>query len=99
MPFIEKWRREIIEKFGLDGLAVIQPGDRCYVHYKNMVDRWHEKPSWTTAHAIFKEWALHTEHETNPDELIASRLAWEVFFQIHVMPYEIKKRSENGDIL
>jgi len=98
MPFIEKWRRETIEKFGLDGLSVIQPGDRCYVHYKNMVDRWNEKPSWTTAHMIFKEW-MHLIDETKEDEAIAGWLAWEVFFQIHVMPYEIKKRSENGDIL
>jgi len=98
MPFIEKWRRETIEKHGLDGLSVIQPGDRCYVAYKNMVDQWKVNPRWTTAHEIFKSWARSIE-VTGEDDIIAGRLAWEVFFQIYVMPYELKKRSENGDVL
>ena len=98
MPFIEKVRREIIDKHGLDGLSIIQPGDRCYVAYKNMVDQWKVYPRWATVHEIKKALVV-TAHYSSIDDMIATYLAWEVFFQIHVMPYELKKRSENGDIL
>jgi hypothetical protein len=98
MPFIKKVRRDVIERCGLDGLPKIEPGDRCYVHYKNMVDRWHEDLRWTTAHDIYREMFQWFEHYDNPDDAIAYRLAWEVFFFLHVMPYEIEKRKLNGDI-
>ena len=97
MPFITQERRKIIDEQGLEGLDVIQPGDLCYVYYKQMVDRWKANPRWTTAHRIYKD--LHEfPSNVSPDQCVAKDLAWQVFFQIYVMPYEEKKRAENGDI-
>lgn len=97
MPFITKERREIIAKHGMDGLATIEPGDRCYVFYKDMVEKWRATPRWATAHQIMKDF-LESSHLFDKDVMVAHRLAWEVFFQLHVMPYELKKREENGDV-
>lgn len=97
MPFIKKERREVIEKHGLRGLDKIEPGDLCYFHYKLMVDLWKTNPRWTTAHYIMKSFGL-TDPLPSDDDLIAAHLAWQVFFQLYVMPYELKKRAENGDI-
>lgn len=96
MPFIEQWRRVVIGAYGLEGLAEIQPGDRCYVYYQAMVDRWKAEPRWTTAHNIFKDMIMSLG--SNDDDGAAAFLAWQVFFQLYVMPYELKKREENGDI-
>jgi hypothetical protein len=75
-----------------------------------MVDRWKSNPRWTTAHEIYKGVILHRDsHDTYDsehsslacelcDKLVSHELAWQVFFQLYVMPYELKKREENGDI-
>lgn len=99
MPFITQHRRKIIYEsgLGLDGLGELQPGDRCYYFYKQMVEKWRAQPRWTTAHEIMKHFADEGEFPTL-DDMVASRLAWDVFFQLYVMPYELKKREENGDI-
>lgn len=105
MPFIIPKRREIIDEYGgLEALLrlggsenYIQPGDRCYVFYKEMVRRWEESPRWTTAHNIFKD-LIKVHEDVSEDDYCAAVLAWEVFFQLYVMPYELKKREENGDI-
>lgn len=98
MPFIRASRRYVIDKggLGLDGLGVIEPGDRCYVFYKEMVDKWKASPRWTTAHYIYLH--LDLQSPINEDDWVAQKLAWQVFFQLYVMPYELKKREENGDI-
>lgn len=109
MPFITQPRRESIEKSGFKEFDVIKPGDRCYVHYKRMVDRWRDTPGWTTAHeiymdliqaecprVIFAPWGPREYGDW--DDYTAMLLAWQVFFQLYVMPYELKKREENGDI-
>jgi hypothetical protein len=98
MPFIAQERRDlvaVIEK------CKLQPGDLCYIYYKGMVDQWNANPRWTTAHKIKKELMfgnLTEDFSESEDEIIAEQLAWEVFFELHVMPYELKKRAENGDI-
>ena len=99
MPFITQDRRDIITLFGLDAkqLEPIQPGDLCYVHYKTMVEKWKTNPRWTTAHEIMKHMVFDNTHLSD-DDGIALILAWQVFFQLHVIPYELKKREENGDI-
>ena len=100
MPFIKQWRRSIIELKGLEALELtdaIEPGDRCYVYYSQMVGAWRANPRWTTAHNIMKSFGL-TEPIASDDDFIAAHLAWQVFFQLYVMPYELKKRKENGDI-
>ena len=94
MPFIEQWRRGVIDKQGLEALTWITPGDRCYEHYKEMVDKWNKEPRWTTAHTIAKDIVMLD----GADEDVAHFLAFMVFFNSHVMPYELKKREENGGI-
>ena len=107
MPFIEQWRRAVIEEEGLGGLATfakpgvagmtdIQPGDRCYVHYKHLVDKWRKESRWTTVHNLLKEY--YRTPLGDEDDHIAWALAWQCFFNLHVMEYEKKKREENGDI-
>ena len=93
MPFITKERRKLINQRKIPPMT---PGDRCYYYYKLMVDMWKENPRWTTAHEIYK--LSHSFYAYTDDDWAARDLAWQVFFQIHVMPYERKKRRENGDI-
>jgi len=110
MPFIVLERRAIIDEEGLEGLTKrgleIQVGDMCYVHYKRMVEHWKANPRWTTAHEIYqavvtKRWQMAFTDRFTADQLndiTAHELAWQVFFQLYVMPYELKKREENGVI-
>lgn len=102
MPFITENRRDIIDNGGLNALNILKPssesdiqvGDICYVYYKKIVERWKANPRWTTAHEIYRD----TLCARIDDYTIAHKLAWQVFFQLFVMPYELKKREENGDI-
>lgn len=96
MPFIEQWRRNVIAQQGLEGLEAVVPGDRCYVHYKHFVDEWNNEPRWATVHRLLME--MNNIFFPTDDEEVAAALAWQVFFNIHVMPYELLKRAENGDI-
>jgi len=96
MPFIKQWRRYAIETQGFAGLAEVEPGDRCYVFYKKLVDEWRKEPRWSTVHRLVKEHWYQVE--TDDDDQIALQLAWDVFWAIHVLPYEEQKRKENGDI-
>jgi hypothetical protein len=98
MPFIAKGRRQIIDERGLDSLADIYPGDRCYNFYKPMVDRWKSNPRWSTAHEIYKELHYMPVGRIGEDDWVAKDLAWQVFFIKYVWPYEQKKIEENGDI-
>jgi hypothetical protein len=111
MPFITQDRRDLIDQYDIEELANpetfadrIQPGDRCYLSYKKMVDQWKANPCWTTAHEIHKDIVLkHQSRERGDgfasyDDLCAAYLAWQVFFQLHVIPYELEKRAANGDI-
>lgn len=77
---------------GLSG----QVGDKCMIFYRIMHRAWKAAPRWTTAHNLFKG-LLDSTFDT-PDDEAAAWLAWQVFFNLHVMPYEIKKREENGEV-
>ena len=94
MPFIKKERREVLDA----GKKLLnpKPGDYCYVEYKKMVDRWRDEPSWTTADAIYHDSRQQDISGMRPN--VTRDLAWQVFFNLHVMPYELEKRRENGDI-
>ena len=97
MPFIEQKRRDLIDIHGIAVLTDPQPGDLCYSYYKPMVDAWKKNPRWTTAHEIFRKMML--EYNTfSFDDAAAYSLAWQVFFNLHVIPYELEKRKSNGDI-
>jgi hypothetical protein len=101
MPFISQSLRKVIDTQGLNGLLAegwsIQPGDRCYFFYKQMVDRWKANPRWTTAHEIYKE-LMYTPLNGDIDEDCAKELAWQVFFINYVMPYEDVREEINGTI-
>jgi len=105
MPFITQERRKIVDKDKFYGLDVIQPGDRCYFFYSQMVKDWKANPHWTTAHEIYKEMVhlIEGEKETDDrkesdDDDIAYQLAWQVFFAWYVIPYEREKEKLNGTI-
>jgi len=99
MPFIKPERRDLA---GKGQLTDAQVGDRCYFFYKPMVDEWKKDPRWTTAHKIKKQ-MLHGLHLTHVgglvcDDCVARHLAWEVFFQKYILPYENQKELEHGTI-
>lgn len=100
MPFIAQERRDIIDKEGLSSFHLpggITPGDRCYLFYKEMIRKWKENPRWAIAHEIFAKLMIKDDWKDH-DDVIAASLAWQVFFQLYVMPYEEEKRMINGDI-
>ena len=88
MPFIPKERREAL----LNHISrPNKPGEYCYLEYQNMMDKWMANPRWKTVDRIADRfWPQHVER--------ATILAFLVFFILHVMPYEKRKRKENGDI-
>lgn len=94
MPFITKARRSLIDMKQLEA-DKYTPGDRCYLHYKHLVEEWRKKPCWTTADALYRE---VLSYNFTVEAAAAAQLAWAVFFQLYVMPYEAAKRKENGDI-
>lgn len=89
MPFVEAKHRDPNHK-------PCCVGDLCYGEYKWMKEMWDASPCWTTAHAIYKE-ALNSIRDTE-DEMLATDLAWQVFFRFHVIPYEEGKRELNGEV-
>ena len=101
MPFIKPERRPVIDLWvnrGKKPRFSLDVGDMCYAYYKVMVDAWRADPRWTTAHMIYDELFNSRKSYVTSKQITASGLAWQVFFHLHVMPYEIKKRDENGDI-
>lgn len=103
MPFVTQKRRKALENHE----APESYGDVCYTAYKCMVEEWKLEPRWTTAHRIYRDRMKiklygntigQPELFTWLDAETAIDLAWQVFFQIYIMPYEIEKRSQNGDI-
>ena len=106
MPFStpedrKKMNKKRIEEFDYsDNIKDINVGDRCYYFYKQMVELFNHSRRWTTAHNIYKAMISETEcaNHYSTDTKRAYELAWQVFFQLHVMPYELEKQKENGDI-
>jgi hypothetical protein len=82
----------------------IQPGDRCYYYYRKMVDKWKANPRWTTAHEIYKDMTQQILQERMDmlhyptDDYIARELAWQCFFNFYVLPYEMEKMEQHGNI-
>lgn len=94
MPFITQERRKLI-----DGNLLPKDkwdrGDHCYYYYRTMVNGWRANPRWSTADSIYQDVLLHN---FTVEDAAAIQLAFKVFFELYVMPYELKKRAENGDI-
>ncbi len=90
---------EIEELLHTPANAKISVGDKCYYFYKEMIVKWKESRRWTTAHNIYQSMKhkICTAGYTD-DTKRAYELAWQVFFNLKVMPYEAEKLAENGDI-
>lgn len=74
-------------------------GDKCYYFYKKMMGKWNKERRWTIAHNIYKTMRDSVKQNfMDIDSMRAYELAWQVFFQLQVMPYELEKQTENGDI-
>lgn len=72
------------------------PGDRCFVFYREMMEKWKANPRWTTADEIYA--GVVDLNQSNVDLQRAKELAWQVFFNLHVMKFELEKQKLNGDI-
>lgn len=83
MPFVNEEHRK-----NPDGSI---PGDLCFMYYRKIMEEWRATPRWTTIDTILSKLVK------DPNER-AFLLAFLVFFNIHGMEYEQKKRAENGDI-
>jgi len=104
MPFITSESRRMTDTIGPSTV-----GDRCFLHYREMLRAWRTSPRWTTAHELYRDMvmrpgldmpdfldkALDSDYK---DDRAARELAWQVFFSLHVLPYEILKRTENGEV-
>jgi|WetSurMetagenome_2_1015567.scaffolds.fasta_scaffold664355_3 hypothetical protein len=85
MPFVKKECRE-------EGHTPCSVGDLCYNEYKELVKQWKMSPRWTTCHDEFRNL-----FDCN-DVQAAKALAFFVFFDRYVLPYEKLKEEENGTI-
>lgn len=103
MPFITGEARRMTDTIGPTTV-----GDRCFLYYREMLRKWRSSMRWTTAHEIYRDTVMNCK-ETNPllvlggdqvmkDKEAAINLAWQVFFNRHVLPYEALKCTENGEI-
>jgi hypothetical protein len=93
MPFITSEQRHIVDSIGPQVV-----GDRCFLAYREMVRKWRAAPKWTTAHEIYKEVLENRRDKVLSDDKVALELAWQVLFHEVIMPYEMLKRTENGQI-
>ncbi len=95
-PFIDAESRTRVTDTAQERHNAKTPGEKCFVCYRDMLRMWKQSPRWTTAHQIYLT-VLH-KHNFDASWKAANELAWQVFFQLHVMPYEVKKRKENGEV-
>jgi hypothetical protein len=102
MPFITSEARRMTDQIGPQ-----EVGDRCFIFYREMLRAWRTSPRWTTAHQLYREIVLEPRlqdtartdnHQRLLDEVTAAELAWQVFFALHILPYEMQKRTLNGEV-
>ncbi len=104
MPFITKEKRLLVDK---DVRFAEVPGDLTYYFYRQFMNEWAKEKRWSTAHTLYKKYLVQTDHLqalkqtkwSNHDVITALHLAWQVFFSMHVMEYEVEKEAENGEIV
>lgn len=109
MPFIQSDKRPLVRSNPTQYMK--EPGDRCYLIYAEMMRLWRLSPRWTTADKIHEDFVMNVEDNaflealyskspmTGWNELCnAASLAWQVFFNEEVLPYEARKKRENGAI-
>lgn len=91
MPFTEQQRREQMLDGELAKKGDVQPGDRCFEKYQQMMDAFEATPRWRTIDKIAESII------PGPDSR-ATFLAFLVFMHFHGFPYEEIMREKNGDI-
>ena len=110
MPFVEQRSRERIKLLGCEASESV--GDLCYIFYDHIMRAWREEPRWRTAHRMFRQFS--EEPETNEyfnyvyekvqhkfelaDVVCAAKLAWHVFYDMHIYDYEVQMMEKNGSI-
>jgi hypothetical protein len=92
MPFTSQEARK---KMAAAIPFVLAPGDRCFFFYVTMMRAWKKERRWTTADKI-REWV--DMQELDPSWNRAKKLAWDVFFWLEVMPYELEMKSKSGAV-
>lgn len=110
MPFIPPNQRDAIKLRGIEACETV--GDVCYVFYCHLMTAWNEEKRWRTAHRLYDLECDPADNEyfqlvysklekkfELKDVAKASALAYKVWFQLHVMPYEIEMINKNGNIL
>ena len=91
MPFVDQDHR--------NNLDPAISGDRCYVNYVEIMGEWRDSPRWTTVDTMMQQLISFLGNEgVSIENKAAALLAFMVFFNLHVMEYEQKKREEHGDI-
>lgn len=96
MPFIADERRD---QAVAGTLKEPERGDFCFLEYRPMLLAWKKEPRWKTADLIYQKYLKRRESiSESVVKLAPLDLAWQVFFSLHVLPYELKKRKENGEV-
>ena len=104
MPFITSEARHMTDTIGPK-----EVGDKCFIFYRQMLRAWRVSPRWSTAHELYRDMVMSPaiapdfservdKQQEYKDDRAAVELAWQVFFQLHVMPYELQKRTINGEV-
>lgn len=102
MPFITGEARRMTDNIGPK-----EVGDRCFLFYRKMLRTWRASPRWTTAHELYRDMVMIPQAYGNLipipidqqlDDQAARELAWQVFFSLHILPYEMQKRTLNGEV-
>lgn len=104
MPFITSEARRITDTVGPH-----EVGDKCFLFYRDMLRAWRASPRWRTAHELYRDTVMLPLKNETPnaplwaadsmrDDRAARELAWQVFFSLHVLPYELQKRTLNGEV-
>lgn len=86
MPFTSQEDRRITDTIGPS-----KRGDFAFLHYRPLIRNWRRSTRWTTADELLEDLIPDPEKR-------AKALAYLVFFCLHVLPYEIMKRTENGEV-
>jgi len=109
MPFIIPKTRDLIKTQGYSACETV--GELCYVFYEHLIKTWNDEPRWKTAHRLYdfecdpmnNEFVLmvydQVANKFEADDIAkAASLAYKVFFELIVIPYERKQQELNGDI-
>jgi len=73
--------------------VISKVGDLCFLEYRSLKQEWDQERRWTIAHAQYTK-----VFNVGNDKQAAKELAWWVHFVLNIIPYELEKREEHGDV-